>query len=85
MDPFGANPHRKLERRWIEEYEDTVGELLEGLNSENSELAARIAGLPEGIRGFEDVKEDSAREVFRERDELMTQFRAFERNSDSME
>ncbi|MED5262125.1 MAG: indolepyruvate ferredoxin oxidoreductase family protein [Myxococcota bacterium] len=85
LDPFGGNPHRKLERRWIGEYEETVGELLAGLNFENSELAARIAGLPEGIRGFEDVKEDSAREVFRERDELMTQFRAFERNSDSME
>ena len=56
FDPFGWVPHRRLERQLIRDYEVRTEELLAGLSSENLDLAVEIASLPEGIRGFFDVK-----------------------------
>ncbi|MBK8908588.1 MAG: indolepyruvate ferredoxin oxidoreductase family protein [Rhodospirillales bacterium] len=57
LDVFGYQPHRRLERRLIWEYENRIDELLAGLNQENHEFAVQIASIPDHIRGFEHIKE----------------------------
>ncbi|HCV45394.1 MAG TPA: indolepyruvate ferredoxin oxidoreductase family protein, partial [Deltaproteobacteria bacterium] len=50
FDPFGKTAERKMERRLIEEYEQTIEELLRGLSKKNHALAVEIARIPEQIR-----------------------------------
>ena len=57
FDIFGYTEERKMERRLINEYEATVGGLLETLDGGNVDLAAEIASVPEHIRGYGHVKE----------------------------
>jgi len=57
LDVFGRTQERRMERQLIEDYERTVGGLLEKLDSGNVDLAAEIASLPEQIRGYGHVKE----------------------------
>ena len=56
FDPFGRTAERRMERRLIEDYFDTVEVLLAGLCAENLGLAAEIASIPETIRGYGSVK-----------------------------
>jgi indolepyruvate ferredoxin oxidoreductase len=56
LDVFGYTQERRMERRLIAEYEATVAELIERLNSGNHALAVQIAALPEEIRGYGHVK-----------------------------
>ena len=55
-DVFGRTEERRMERRLIEEYRETLGEVLDGLTRENHETAVAIAGVPEQIKGFGHVK-----------------------------
>jgi indolepyruvate ferredoxin oxidoreductase len=57
LDVFGYTGERRMERRLIDEYERTVGGLLETLDAGNVALAAEIASIPEHIRGFGHVKD----------------------------
>ena len=57
LDVFGRTEERRMERQLIEDYECTVGGLLEKLDGGNVDLAAEIAGIPEQIRGYGHVKE----------------------------
>ncbi len=75
LDPFGWHAHRRLERGLITEYEQTVAELLDGLRPENLDLAVEIASLPEGIRGFFDVKERTLEDARDKQRQLMAAFR----------
>ena len=59
FDPFGRTAHRKMERRLIREYEGTLAELLQTLDYGNHPLAVEIAGLPEQVRGYGHIKEES--------------------------
>ena len=63
FDPFGYTAERRMERRLIEEYFETVGELLAGLRPENLGLAVEIASIPELIRGYGHVKERNIAEA----------------------
>ena len=56
FDPFGRTAERKLERQLIADYEETVGELLHGLDDGNHGLAVSIASIPDRIRGFGHIK-----------------------------
>ena len=56
FDPFGRSAERKLERQLIADYEETVGELLDGLDDGNHGLAVSIASIPDRIRGFGHIK-----------------------------
>jgi len=58
FDLFGRTAERKMERQLIVDYENTVGELLGSLNSDNHALAIQIASIPEQIRGYGYVKEE---------------------------
>jgi len=63
FDPFGYSEERRTERRLIDEFEQIVDQLLQGLTSSNHGLAMEIAALPLGIRGFGHIKEKNIREV----------------------
>jgi indolepyruvate ferredoxin oxidoreductase len=56
LDPFRYTEERRMERALLGEYEATVEKLLAGLTAANQGLAARIASLPEEIRGFGAIK-----------------------------
>jgi indolepyruvate ferredoxin oxidoreductase len=56
FDVFGYTQERQLERQLIDEYKNTINELLEKLDDNNYEFAMEIAALPEYIRGFGHVK-----------------------------
>jgi len=59
FDVFGYSKERKRERSLIVEYRDTVESLLKSLTSENLLLAVEIVSLPEMIRGYGHIKEES--------------------------
>ena len=57
LDLFGRSEERQTECALIEEYKDTVNELLSSLNAQNHALAVNVAKVPEQIKGFGHVKE----------------------------
>ena len=56
LDPFGRARVRVVERELIEEYAGLVDHLIARLSPATAALALRLAELPDGIRGYEDVK-----------------------------
>jgi indolepyruvate ferredoxin oxidoreductase len=67
LDPFGRAAVRRVERALIGEYRALVEKAMAGLSPENYERAVKLAGLPDLVRGYEDVKLAS---VERFRDEV---------------
>jgi indolepyruvate ferredoxin oxidoreductase len=67
LDPFGRALVRRVERRLVSEYKALVEKALVGLSPESYERAAKLAGLPDVIRGYEEIK---LRNVQRFRDEV---------------
>ena len=57
FDLFGLARVRRVERRLLAEYEDVVRDLAGRLDSDNHAVAVEIAGLPDMVRGYEDIKE----------------------------
>jgi indolepyruvate ferredoxin oxidoreductase len=57
LDVFGRSEERQTERALIQEYKDTVQELLGSLTAQNHALALNVAKIPEQIKGFGHVKE----------------------------
>jgi indolepyruvate ferredoxin oxidoreductase len=75
LDVFGRTEERRTERALIEEYRQTVLELVERLQPGNHALAVEIAALPQKIRGFGHVKARNLAEVRPQWRELMQQWR----------
>jgi len=63
LDVFNATAHRRWERRLIGWYRSQIDAVLSQLTAENHETAVAIAALPDGIRGYEDIKERSIRQT----------------------
>ena len=76
FDVFGHTRERRMERRLITEYEDTVGELIDGLAVDTHALAVEIAALPSRIRGFGHVKERNVEAAKAEERHLLSLFRS---------
>jgi indolepyruvate ferredoxin oxidoreductase len=74
FDPFGYLPERRHERWSIEHFEVVVGELLSNLAISNHALAARIAALPEEVRGYGHVKEAARTRWLTEESRLLEEF-----------
>jgi indolepyruvate ferredoxin oxidoreductase len=55
-DPFGRTQVRRTERSLVSEYQAVIGQLLSGLTTANHGLAVEIAGLPDLVRGYEEIK-----------------------------
>jgi len=76
FDPFGYASIRREERRLIAWYRDLVEELLECVEPGNLSLAIEIASLPEQIRGYEEIKLSSIREVRKLAEEKLGLFKS---------
>ncbi len=76
FDPFGRTEERRLERALITDFRRCVEELLPALRRENQSLAAEIACIPEGIRGYGHVKQRHLKEVRSRWETLMMRWRA---------
>ncbi len=76
FDLFGRTAERRMERRLIEEYRESVGKILDRLAPANHEAAVALASVPEGIKGFGHVKERSVEAARRRAARLETEFRA---------
>jgi indolepyruvate ferredoxin oxidoreductase len=64
LDPFAWTSCRRLERELVPWYEEVVERLLLAMKAgADPATVRRIAAAPEEIRGFEHVKEASARQV----------------------
>lgn len=59
FDVFGHHPIRKLERELIVEYRDAIEGALVGLDTETIGPAIKMAGLPDQVRGYEQIKRDN--------------------------
>jgi indolepyruvate ferredoxin oxidoreductase len=59
LDVFGKTEERRMERGLIADYETTLDRLAGGLTAERLPLAARIAAVPQEIRGYGHVKDAS--------------------------
>jgi len=60
FDPFGRTRVRRLERELVTEYRAAVEDLLANLTEDNLADCARIAALPDLVRGYEQIKIASA-------------------------
>ena len=76
FDIFGRTEARRLERELIGWYCGLIEEVLPALAEESYGLAVEIAELPDGIRGYEHVKEASAAQAKQGAERLLTEFRA---------
>jgi indolepyruvate ferredoxin oxidoreductase len=56
FDPFGRTRVRRTERLLVSEYRAVIAQLLSGLSTANHALAVEIAGLPDLVRGYEEIK-----------------------------
>ncbi len=81
FDPFGKTAERKMERRLIEEYEQTIEELLRGISKKNHALAVEIAKIPEQIRGYDQVKQKNVKSAKSQENDLLKEFRSTMGNS----
>jgi indolepyruvate ferredoxin oxidoreductase len=56
FDPFARTRVRRLERQLVAEYRAAVEVLVAQLSPDNLDECVRIAGLPDEVRGYEDIK-----------------------------
>jgi indolepyruvate ferredoxin oxidoreductase len=76
LDPFGRTETRRTERALITEYREVVEQLLAGLTEGNHDLAVQVAGLPDMVRGYEEIKLATVRAYHEKLAELRAQFAA---------
>ena len=67
LDPFGLAHVRRVERELVAEYREVLDGLLADLAPETHARAIEVAGLPDLVRGYEDIKLES---VARYREQL---------------
>ena len=67
FDPFGYTSDRKAERQLIADYEAAITRNIAGLRADRIAALARLARLPEMIRGYGHIKEDAIRTFTAER------------------
>ncbi|MFZ5619382.1 MAG: indolepyruvate ferredoxin oxidoreductase family protein, partial [Pseudomonadota bacterium] len=63
LDPFGRSEERRLERKLIDDYRETVADVARRLSNANLEAAIAIANIPDEIRGYGPVKLASIRKA----------------------
>ncbi len=74
LDPYRNGAERRLHREVLDAYEADVAMLVARLDAGNAALAARIAALPEKIRGYGHVRQATLDKVREERAALLAQF-----------
>jgi indolepyruvate ferredoxin oxidoreductase len=76
LDPFGYTLDRRLERQQIKEYETLVEQCLAKLDTRNMATVTALIALPEQIRGFGHIKEQSMQRAKIAQDALLLQLDA---------
>ena len=71
LDVFGYHHIRKMERELITEYRETIERLLHLRNPHSLTAAVEIAGLPDLIRGYEQIKVANVESYHQELDKLV--------------
>jgi indolepyruvate ferredoxin oxidoreductase len=66
-DPFGRSAERKAERQLIEDYLATIEQRTAMLKAEQIPLLARLARLPEMIRGYGHIKDENIAKAMAEK------------------
>ncbi|MFQ5931687.1 MAG: indolepyruvate ferredoxin oxidoreductase family protein, partial [Nitrospiraceae bacterium] len=74
-DIFGYAHVRQQERRLITWYKEVVDSALANLNEDTYRLIAEIAQLPDGIRGYEEIKLGNVESVIRRAENLLQNLR----------
>ena len=75
LDLFGYTAERRTERQLIADYRDMIEGLVPQITPDNLDIAVQLAELPDGIRGFGPVKENSIQEVTERQAQLMSEFK----------
>jgi indolepyruvate ferredoxin oxidoreductase len=74
LDVFGKTAHRRAERQRIDDYERQILDLLADLNEHNYDAAVQIASVPEMIRGYDSVKDQSAQQAMAAQQRYLDEF-----------
>ncbi|MGF1597641.1 MAG: indolepyruvate ferredoxin oxidoreductase family protein [Acidimicrobiales bacterium] len=74
FDPFGRTELRRIERSLPADYDRAIDRLLGSLGADNLAAAVAIAGLPDRVRGYEELKR---RRIDKYRHELARDLDAF--------
>jgi indolepyruvate ferredoxin oxidoreductase len=74
FDVFGYTAERRMERQLVEDYRKTIEDVLPVLNRENADLVAKIAALPDMIKGYGYVKDDNLAKYQAELKRLLASF-----------
>jgi indolepyruvate ferredoxin oxidoreductase len=70
FDPFGRMEERRTERRLIEDYLAMIDQRIAGLKAGQIPLLARLARIPETIRGYGHVKDANVKQAMAEKSRL---------------
>ena len=76
LDVFGWSAHRRLERSLIAWYRDLITQVTANLTPETLPQALEIAVLPDQIRGYEKIKEQSIAKVKQQAEEKLAALKA---------
>jgi indolepyruvate ferredoxin oxidoreductase len=76
FDVFGRTAHRRAERGRINDYEELMSEILASLTPQNHPIAVQLASLPDSIRGYDMVKDETSAQAKEKEITLLTEFRA---------
>ena len=76
IDPFGRTAERRAERALIVEYETLLARVLTSLTPQNHAEAVALAALPDRIRGYGHVKEQTIAAARAEQQRLLAAFAA---------
>ncbi len=70
FDPFGRTAERKMERRLVEDYFAMIDKRIAGLKPAQIPLLAKLARLPETIRGYGHIKDENVKKAAAEKARL---------------
>jgi indolepyruvate ferredoxin oxidoreductase len=74
LDPFGRTVERKSERKLIEDFVAMIEQRIAGLRAEQIPLLAKLARVPETIRGYGHIKEENIKKAKAEQARLEAEF-----------
>jgi indolepyruvate ferredoxin oxidoreductase len=75
FDPFGRAHVRRLERQLIAEYGELIDAALESVTPDTATTAARLAALPDVVRGYEEIKLRNVERFRTQATELLAELR----------
>jgi indolepyruvate ferredoxin oxidoreductase len=75
LDLFGYSAHRREERALADWYRALIARVIDNVNEENLPKALEIAALPDQIRGYERIKEESIARVKKLAEEKLAEMR----------